>query len=182
MSYELNNLWTKQYEFWRGREPLSEKVATSSGGRVVWIDLWRFIACLAIMNFHFPLLGGVRFHSGGLFVEFFFLLSGYFAIAYMKKAPDKRGGIQGYMKRMYLKILPFVVVGVALVYFKVVVTLLPDGAAIAKRLSLFPFEILLLQCTGLYKSIYYVLWYLSILMICLPIVMYAYKKLSDKWL
>ena len=52
-----------------------------------YIDLCRFWAALEILFFHLgvaPILGKNGFLNGGLFVEFFFLLSGYFSVNHIE--------------------------------------------------------------------------------------------------
>lgn len=44
-----------------------------------FIELGRFLACLMIFSFH----AGGRFHSGWIFVEYFYILSGYFTVRYI---------------------------------------------------------------------------------------------------
>ena len=58
-----------------------------------YIDLLRFVAACVIMYFHFGSAPFIRldgtpgsFPSGALFVEFFFMLSGYYAISSFQRS------------------------------------------------------------------------------------------------
>lgn len=150
--------------------------------RNVWVDICRLVASLIIMVFHFPIPGSpVSFASGALLVEFFFMLTGYFAISHLRRRDYDTGCIVPYMKGFYLRVLPYVAVGVLLEYASEMITAYPDWGGMLRKASFLPFELLLLQSTNIYHSAYHVLWYLSITMICLPIVMYARKRFDGIW-
>lgn len=132
------------------------------------------------MLFHFRPKASVVFYSGGLFVEFYFMLTGGFAITWSK---NNGGTINEYVKKLYLSVFPYVLTGVLLIYFKLLF-LDPDPVDIVtllKRMASFPFEICLLQCTGIYRSYAYVFWYISIVMLCLPVYLTIHKKFSVIW-
>ena len=162
--------------------------AQSKGSRKrnMWVDLWRFIACLIIMVFHYlPENVPVNVVSGGLMVEFFFLLSGYFALLHMRRVSDEADvgqAVLTYMKRFYLRTFPYVASGVALIYAHSVLLYWHDKSELVKHFLMLPFDLLLLQSTGMYESSAAILWYLSIIMLCLPIILYASKRLKNVWL
>lgn len=150
--------------------------------RNVWIDMCRLVASITIMFFHFPIDGApFRFESGALFVEYFFMLTGYFALSHMRRRGYDTGCIGPYMRRFYMRVIPYVAVGVLLEYASEMVTAFPDTPEMLRKLAFLPFELLLLQSTNIYHSAYHVLWYLSITMICLPVVMCARKRLAGIW-
>lgn len=49
------------------------------------VELCRFLACYVIFSYH----AGGRFTTGWIFVEFFFMLSGYFAIKHLVRMEGK---------------------------------------------------------------------------------------------
>lgn len=49
------------------------------------VELCRFLACYIIFSYH----AGGRFTTGWIFVEFFFMLSGYFAIKHLVRMEGK---------------------------------------------------------------------------------------------
>lgn len=49
------------------------------------VELCRFLACYVIFSYH----AGGRFTTGWIFVEFFFMLSGYFAIKHLVRIEGK---------------------------------------------------------------------------------------------
>lgn len=154
-----------------------ESAMPAASRRNVWVDVCRIMASIVIMFFHFPVQASpVKFVSGALFVEYFFMLTGYFALGHI----DRHGGgydeIYGYMRRFFLRVLPFVVVGVLLHFVADAMTLAPDWKAVAYEGLLLPFETLLLQGTSVFESSYTVLWYLSAVMLCLPVVMRLYER------
>jgi len=134
------------------------------------------------MCFHFPLPDcSVRLVSGALFVEYFFMLTGYFALSRLRRTGEGTEGILPYMGRFYLRVLPFVVVGTGFEYASKLLAAYPDWGEMARKALLFPFEILLLQSTNVYQPVYHVLWYLSVVLVCLPVVMYAYRRFPNVW-
>lgn len=150
--------------------------------RNAWIDICRLLAGVAIMCFHFPLPDcPVRLVSGALLVEYFFMLTGYFALSRLRRTGEGTEGILPYMGRFYLRVLPFVVVGTGLEYASELMASYPDWGGMLHKVLLFPFEVLLLQGTNVYQSLYHVLWYLSVTLVCLPVVMYAYRRLPGVW-
>lgn len=154
----------------------------TSHARNVWIDICRLMASLVIMFFHFP-IGGLpfRFESGALFVEYFFMLTGFFAILHMERRECDTNCIAPYMRGFYMRALPYVVVGIMLEYASRMLMAWPDTSEMARIISFLPFDVMLLQSTNIYHSSYHVLWYLSITMICLLVVMYMRRRLSDVW-
>lgn len=140
-----------------------------------WVDLWRLIASLAIMFFHFPIAScPIQSVSGALFVEMFFMLTGYFAFSHIRKADRVGDATFSYMKRFFMHVLPYVALCVIASYVVTMASLLPDISAVIKTSLTIPFDFVLLHCTGLYDSHpSYILWYLSIVMLCLPGILLA---------
>ena len=73
--------------------------------RVYTLEFWRFVYALVIMVYHsyeFGLASYPFVYSGGLFVEFYFIVSGYFATAYARKNSENEQ-ISGGGWTMYLR-------------------------------------------------------------------------------
>lgn len=139
--------------------------------RNVWIDVERLVASVSILFFHYPPSLPVRLVSGGLLVEFFFMLSGYFAFSHIERKAQEvaspHGLVFSYMRRFYSRVFPYVLASTLIAYATLLLSV-----GFTRRVVFIPLEILLLQCTGVYPSSVYVLWYLSITILCLPIAMY----------
>lgn len=149
--------------------------------RNAWIDVCRVVASVIIMFFHYPVEAcPVRFVSGALLVEYFFMLTGCFAIRHVDRHGDGYGEVYGYMRKFFLRVLPFVAVGVAIHFAADAIELAPDWAEVARQALLVPFEVMLLQSTNVYEESCHVMWYLSIAMICLPPVMWLYGRTRGK--
>ena len=158
-------------------------------GRNGWIDLCRIIAAYGIVALHSGYIpipsasGGWRnLPGGGIFVEYFFLVSGYFSIAHIEKnrskiseSPEKE--IAKYCLKKYLHFLPFAFFVVVIRYILTFVLNPYTIKDMIKTMFIMPFEILLMRNTGIILKVQSgILWYLSALLIMLPIVLYIAVK------
>lgn len=139
-----------------------------------WIDLWRFLASIIIVLFHFGGKGSLRFPSGGLFVEFYFILTGFWACSWLERQPPDgefllfhrryrgpAGLVLKYMSGWYAKVVPYAAFGVTLLYAVGFCQKNFTALQILKFIGQTPFEFLLLQNAGVVRSWAYVMWYLS---------------------
>lgn len=148
------------------------------------VQLCRFLFCILIVMVH---THGLRpesrtaypFAGGYIAVEFFLILSGFYATRYVLKNLQEETPAKmavGYAWKQYKKVFPVSAVCIIAQYL---VTLFND------KLSLqdFPYiiyEILLVPQSGIYKTFLNLpLWYLSAYFICLPILIYCIKRYSD---
>lgn len=159
-----------------------------------FIELERFLACLIIFSFHTEGL----FISGWIFVEFFFMLSGYFAVKHFQSRPDQ--SLQNanrpilYTMRKFRRLLPYTTV--AFVYNVCVVTCIYNlkGKTLLLWLAYLPLNILLLPGTGVMPSNVAVtenlytghmmeesLWYICVMIAVLPIMLYIISYLWEKF-
>lgn len=85
------------------------------------VDLCRFIAAVLIMFCHFDLVNGRTFPTY-MFVDFFFILSGYFTVQHFAKQkaesdPEKRGRISLiYTAKKFLPFLPHLLLALPIAY------------------------------------------------------------------
>lgn len=149
------------------------------------IELLRFIFAGLLMIFHGHLVNGVShpIPKGHVFVEFFFFLTGYFTYAHVRNHCIGRGGYlaDGYVFKYTLckigKLLPYMVTTALGYYFLVLVfqVKLTGAGAVADIVKTFtgaPFDLMLLQVTGIcVNSQFNAWWYLSALLFVLPLVM-----------
>ena len=147
-------------------------------GRNAEIDFYRlmmtfFVIMVHSRNIGIPDLSSYPFAPGYLAVEFFFLLSGYYAV---KKAENAGG--EGYknvlswtwkkFKGIYLYTIPVGIVHLILFALKENA----DGSLVVNFLKYGIYEIFLLRMEGFGWSQYYCLgplWYLSALLVTLPL-------------
>ena len=158
-----------------------------------WVDLGRFVAAWIIVWFHFgtvPILSlngtWLKAFGGGLFVEYFFLLSGYFSVMHVEKHsssikfPEKYIG--QYTIKKWFHFLPY---SVFAVFFAYIFSFIQNGYTwkeIIRSSFMAPFEMLLLRNTGInFSGQYGVLWYLSAMLITLPILLYIVLKYKDRY-
>ena len=150
-----------------------------------YIDLCRFWAALEILFFHLgvaPILGKNGFLNGGLFVEFFFLLSGYFSVNHIgnrrtdfQENPEVR--IFGYVKKKYFSFLPYSITFTILLYIYSFIKNSYSFTECIKRSFMLPFEAFLMRNTGInLYGIAGTLWYISAMLIVLPIVLFFVVK------
>ncbi len=141
------------------------------------VDLYRFIAALMIMFCHLDLVGARQFPTY-MFVDFFFILSGYFTVAHFAKlgaktAPNERGRTAlRYTGKKFLQFLPHLLIAIPLVYLARGATFAYHGDWQTFFLSFKDmFAELLLSPTTFFESggrLLGPIWYLSALLIVMP--------------
>lgn len=157
-----------------------------------FIEFLRFVFCFIIVIHHsqnmLPQGSPTFFTSGALSVEFFYIIMGYFAI---KHVEEYKGAIKGmtdatkYTVKKLLRLLPYTTIAIVAAYLWefFIRSYLP----LVDRLMSFqnmPSELLMLPMTGqieislnAYRCTQ--LWFLSCMLIALPIVMYLSVKCND---
>lgn len=149
------------------------------------VEICRFLFCTIVLMVH---TNGLRpmskidypFAGGYIVVEFFLIISGFFASNYaMNELQSKNTPGESaiyYTLKQYIKIFPIVAVCVLMQY-------IVSNFYHKLALSNFPYciyEILLLPQTGIYKTFLNLpLWYLSAYFICLPLLIFLLRKYKD---
>ena len=146
------------------------------------IELYRFIFACIIMIFHAHNVNNGQGHPiplGHVFVEFFFFLTGYFTYQNIKKGvSENKIDISvypfQYTWKKILKFYPYIIMTAIFYALTSIVFSLFRGYSIKKSILEFsgmPFDILLLQITGICKNPNFnAWWYLSALIFLLPLV------------
>lgn len=158
-----------------------------------YVELLRFIFCVMILFHHTGLLpfeGNQLLPSGGVIADAFFMITGYFACKHIDQMVGKPEAPMGYAVKYtinkLLRTLPYVIAGVIIAY-AFDLTHLEAGATVGTYFSKFwnmTAEILLLPMTGVVRTdlVSYMdapLWYLSALLLALPVVMYVAMRFED---
>ena len=157
-----------------------------------WVDLWRFLAALCILCVHLPagLRGAVSLPgasllmpAGYLYVEFFFLVSGYLAAAHAERWPQQEPcemRIGGYMAQKYRYFLCVAGPCVVLEYISNNAWAHVGFWDNVRILLGMPAEFLLLKASGINPyTLAGPLWYLSALLLALPVVLYLAVRCHD---
>ena len=161
----------------------------------VFLELLRFLAATIIIGYHTKYV----FHSGWIFVEFFFIISGFFA--YKKVLQYRESGesfkdfpVKYTIKKMW-RILPYTLMSMILfVAFELREQLLNAGInAIGRFVLYFAENVSLLNATGMIPNevelgdgwimstmMMPILWYIIVLLVMLPIMMYLVYYLDEK--
>ena len=161
----------------------------------VFLELLRFLAATIIVGYHTKFV----FHSGWIFVEFFFIISGFFA--YKKVLQYKESGesfkdfpVKYTLKKMW-RIFPYTFMSMILfVVFELREQLLNAGIKTIGRFALYFTEnISLLNATGMIPKevelgdgwvmstmMMPILWYIIVLFVMLPVMMYLVYYLDEK--
>lgn len=145
------------------------------------VDLCRFIAALMIMFCHLDLVGSSTYPTY-MFVDFFFILSGYFTVQHFAKAkndsdPEKRGrAALIYTAKKFLPFIPHLLIALPIVYFARNFYFLKGGNTLgflAGFKDMFA-EFLLLPVKFFENPVRQIgpLWYLSALLIVMPLFSY----------
>jgi peptidoglycan/LPS O-acetylase OafA/YrhL len=78
--------------------------------RYVALDSWRGVCALAVAMFHFPIAGSLRdfplFSHGYLFVDFFFVLSGFVIATAWERRLAKRSEVLSFLIRRFGRLWP----------------------------------------------------------------------------
>ena len=148
-----------------------------------YIEFLRFLFCTIIVIHH----SYTVFPSGAFAVEFFYIITGYFAIKHINN-DDRFSGMTSSVKytvRKLLRLAPYTtlaIVGAYLLEF-----LYDRGIPLLDRLKVFqnlPSEMLLLPMTGQIEISFSTyrcpqFWFLSCMLIALPIVLFLASRFTD---
>lgn len=159
-----------------------------------FVELLRFLFCIVILIHHSGSLlkegQAAVLPNGAIAVEFFYMLSGFFAmkhIARFKEKPEmKMGYCMSYSFDKIKKVLPFALIGMVALYAFYFGIGDKETALLYKIYSLknLPFEASMLTMTGIIPVTMTdirntPLWFLSALFIVLPLVMYLAMRFED---
>lgn len=137
------------------------------------IDIWRFIACLMIMIHHLDNIGFTSweypFYSGFIFVEFFFIISGYFAVVHFRKCmtssvDDRAREAIYYTYKKFAYFFPYTFIAISIIYL---INIISGNVC---SFTNYIFEITLIA--GSFKDYIFTsippLWFLAALIIVFP--------------
>lgn len=127
--------------------------------------------------------------SGHLAADFFFITMGYFACVHLNKAGVKENPMNysmGYTLNKLKRVFPYAVVGIIAIYLMEFLDF-SNGKSFTDRIfdsQNIVYEILFIPMTGVMKidlSSYKnaPLWFLSVMLIALPVIMYLYMRYKD---
>lgn len=158
-------------------------VQQTNNSRNTEIDFFRILMAFVIVIHHSHGLRPVDatrypFVGGYLAVEFFFILSGYFATkrAMMYSEADYKSAIS-WTWRKFQRIFTYVIPAVAIHYLANAFVSRTGLFGTVKSLLYSVFEMMLMPATGLYESfLVWPLWYLSAMLILLPLFYSAMLK------
>lgn len=161
----------------------------------VFLELLRFFAATVIVGYHTKFV----FNSGWIFVEFFFIISGFFAykkvLQYRETGEDFRDFPVKYTLKKMLRIFPYTLLSMILfVVFELREQLIDVGINTIGRFVLYFTEnITLLNATGMIPNevalgdgwvmnsmMMPILWYIIVLFVALPVMMYLSYYLDKK--
>lgn len=144
------------------------------------IGLFKFLFSIVVVMVH---THGLRpadvtaypFAGGYTAVEFFLIVSGYFAVSSQQTivSNDSAKAAMAYTASRFKKSFPIIAVSVTIHYG----TIFCIGGLDLQDLPYAIYELLLLPQSGIYKTFFNLpLWYLSAYMICLPVFVYLANK------
>lgn len=155
------------------------------------IELYRFLFMIVIVINHVNTISaglGSPIPLGNIFVEFFFFLTGFFTYSHIKRKlysnpSEINEGLYpfGYTLKKIRSLVPYMVMTCAMYYFLTVL-----GRYFVQRESLksiicdlsgAPFDLLLLQVTGISNNSHFAAWwYLSAVLFALPLVFILFYR------
>lgn len=157
--------------------------------RIASVDLIRFFMILLIMSHHlylFGFTGNYPFLSCWAWVDYFFLLTGYFTMKhYASRSITENCAAEAiqYTLRKLAGCFPFVFIAVTVQYAAEALPCLVQSNP-KQFLSTFcgwPYEVLMLSSTGLVWAKVMPLWFLSAMLLTLPLMIYLLLRFRDFW-
>ena len=161
----------------------------------IFLELLRFFAATIIVGYHTKFV----FNSGWIFVEFFFIISGFFAykrvLQYRESGESFKDFPVKYTLKKMWRIFPYTFFSmILLVVFELREQLLDAGINTIGRFALYFTEnISLLNATGMIPNevklgdgwvmssmMMPILWYIIVLFVALPVMMYLAYYLDEK--
>lgn len=173
-----------QFENTDGRKDIHETWRETD--RNVLIDFWKIAAILLIVVSHQfyldPAESNYHFRKAWIYVEMFFLLSGYFACIHFRKNPsahidDASKEALTYTVRKWLSFLPYVVPAVILQYGLNQIRYPKGLVGFLHQLEKMPRDLMLLTSVS-GKAAVGPLWYLSAMLLALPILGICFQLVS----
>lgn len=163
-----------------------------SGGRIDIVDFWRFFAAIMVIFCHIYVIGGIKVQSH-FFVEFFFMLSGYFIFRHFQKKEFYRLSVKTKLKnavsyswKRYLKVLPYtipivVICSTCFAYLLYERThLFPETLKYLINMLIEPF--MFPAHTGILGRWFIVpIWYLSVMMFFTPFISFVAQSKKKEW-
>ena len=156
-----------------------------------YIELCRFVAACVIMFHHTEKIGGFgvfgadRIALGGwIFVEYFFILSGYFMTRHFVNLKEKNDNIEKnackYTIKKLLKIMPFASAGICLDVVVKIGSGEIDATHIGNLMVELPAHFLFLKGLNILKfDINSPLWYLTGILIAMPLLIGMLLRFKD---
>lgn len=161
------------------------------GQRNSAVELYRFLFCMLVMLHHTYIIGAegnYPFRGAYLCVEFFFMLSGFYTLRHIDRAPKEEysGREAEYAVRSTLArfqpIFLYAAICVPVHYIFEYIYVYHN----VRRFCYMPFEMFLLQMSGLDITFSIIpLWYVSCLLLTLPVLIYmltAKRELTENLL
>ena len=153
------------------------------------IELYRFLACVFIMIGHYvyyisPQLN-IPFLVSFQFVDFFFIVTGFFTARHFSSKCDERKGVRyvlTYHLKKYLRFIPFTIPAILCIYGMESYNFLSmgDTAGFLSNLKDIILEVLFLSVFRSSGAHLFIMWYLSTMFITLPFLI-AFFLLKNKW-
>lgn len=161
--------------------------------RYDFIDLLKFIAVLAVIVTHIFNLGipwgSYPFSVGWIFVEFFFIVTGYFTTLHFLPLMGE-GGADERMKRSlqytykkFIRMVPYSTFVIAAEYIFGNLGLLQEGKlAYLKGFANMPFEMVYLSCATSHTPRAASVWFISAMFLVFPVYCCLLQMKSRNWL
>ncbi|MCM1333972.1 MAG: acyltransferase family protein [Bacteroides sp.] len=161
---------------------MAESTVGQPPPRYAFIEVLRFVFALIVLMCHShglrPVGENYPFAGGYIAVEFFLILSGYFAVKHIDGGKRVSAGKVAfdYTTKQFKKLFPVVAISVVIHYM----VFFLNGEIDAQDLPYMLYEILLLPQSGIYKIFLNLpLWYLSAYLICMPLFLYFWGRFRD---
>lgn len=153
------------------------------------VDLCRFLAIGIIMTHHAYIMGyngDYAFERGWAWVDYFFMLTGFFTIAHFKNNRPEEGTYGktavDYTLNKFKSFMPLAIVCILIQYVVVVYQSKPTDWVMALRGFInMPYEMLMLSSVFGFNPNLSPVWFVAAMFITLPILCYVITKFADAW-
>ena len=153
------------------------------------VDFCRFLAIGIIMTHHAYIMGytgDYPFARGWAWVDYFFMLTGFFTIAHFKRNVPEAGTYGktavDYTLNKFKSFMPLAIVCILIQYIVVVYQSHPaDWVATLRGFINMPFEMSMLSSIFGFNPNLSPLWFVAAMFITLPILCYFVTRFADAW-
>lgn len=166
-----------------------DKTLTKKKSRLGCVDVVRFLMISLIMAHHLYILGFSESYPGAscwAWVDYFFILTGFFTMRHFIMHEESQSPAQSaihYTIKKFKGYIPYVFIATFTQYFISAQKYLVQHnfRDFVKSFTDFPYEFMMLSSSGIVWPKLAPIWFLSAMLLTLPIIIYMILRFRDLW-